>query len=289
MCALYAFMRRTDDLSDGDAPADQRGRELAAWRSALDDAFAGASNHALLPAVVDTVRRFHIPREYLYDVIAGVERDLAPPEYASFDELRDYCYLVASAVGLACIHIWGFEGKEPRDPAIECGLAFQMTNILRDLDEDAGRGRVYLPREDFKRFGYSPNDLRNRVVDDRFRQLMRFEVERTEQLYRRAALLLPHLKRDGRRVLRMMISTYRALLDEIKRRDGDLFSRPIRITRRRKLAAAAGSLCGRPLKTVVANGQHEHSLPVPPHLLADASLTERKSVARPSESDDRRL
>lgn len=252
MCALYAFMRHTDDLSDRDAPNEQRRRELAAWRVALDAAFASETNHPLLPAVVDTVRRFGIPREYLDDVITGVESDLTPSDYGTFDDLREYCYLVASSVGLACIHIWGFEGDEPRGPAIECGVAFQMTNILRDLEEDTRRGRVYLPRDDLKRFGYSQHDLSNRVVDDRFRKLMRFEVERTEQLYREAALLIPHLKRDGRRILRMMIATYYALLQEIKRRDGDLFSRPVRISRQRKLSAAAAALLGRPRPSEVS-------------------------------------
>lgn len=242
MYALYAFMRHTDDLIDRDAPQDQRRDELAAWRVALDNAFADESEHLLLPAVVDTVRRFDIPREYLYEVIAGVEQDLTPSVFRCFDDLRKYCYRVASSVGLACIHIWGFKGEEPRDPAIECGVAFQMTNILRDLDEDLRRGRIYLPLEDLDRMGYSPEDLRNRVVDDRFRALVRFEVERTEQLYRDAALLFPHLKRDGRRILRMMVATYRALLEEIKRRDGDLFSCPVQVSPRQKLAALLRAL-----------------------------------------------
>lgn len=245
MCALYAFMRHTDDLSDCDAPQDERRKELAAWRAALDEALTHETDHRLLLAVVDTVQRFGIPHEYLFDVIAGVERDLAPSDFRCFDDLRQYCYLVASSVGLACIHIWGFVGDEPRGPAIECGVAFQMTNILRDLDEDARRGRVYLPREDFERAGYSPEDLRNRVVDDRFRVLLRIEVERTERFYCEAAELLPHLRRDGRRILRMMIATYRALLDEIKRRDGDLFSRPVQLTRRQKMSALAAALVGR--------------------------------------------
>jgi len=239
MCALYAFLRHTDDL--GDSPESQvvRRAALAAWRTSLDRALAGAFDDPLLPALADTVERFAIPREYLHAVIDGVESDLENGRYETFADLGEYCYRVASAVGLACIHIWGFRDQAALEPARHCGLAFQLTNILRDLREDAAHDRVYLPQEDFRRFDYSLAELNAGICNDHFRALMRFEIDRAEGFYREAQQLDRWLEPEGRRVFGTMLATYRALLDEIKSLDGDVLSSRVALSGWRKIRIAA--------------------------------------------------
>ena len=156
MCALYAFLRHTDDLADEPGTAEQKTAALEQWRGALDAALEGqALAWPGLPAVADTVSRRSIPHEYLHAVIDGVSMDMQPRGFADFGELADYCYHVASVVGLCCIHIWGYrsDGGRAERLAEGCGIALQLTNILRDIREDARNGRIYLPREEMDRFG----------------------------------------------------------------------------------------------------------------------------------------
>jgi phytoene synthase len=245
MCALYAFMRIADDLSDEPGPVDVKRQQLRRWREGFARALAGSYEHVSHPALHDTVARYHIPTEYLEAVLDGVEMDLEPVAYPTFAALRQYCYRVASAVGLACIHVWGFHGEQARAYAEDAGLAFQLTNILRDLGEDAARGRVYLPREDLDRFGYDAERLRRGQRDEAFRALMRFEVARARRYYEAAWPLVPLLSPAGRAVFLMMARTYRALLEEIERRDYDVFSTRVRLSRWKKLWVAAGALPAR--------------------------------------------
>ncbi|MBI3866164.1 MAG: phytoene/squalene synthase family protein [Planctomycetia bacterium] len=240
MCALYAFMRITDDLGDSDEPPETRAAQLARWREGLLAACEGGPcDHPALPALAEIVKRHSIPVRYLLDVIAGVEMDLVPAAYATFDELARYCYHVAGAVGLACIHLWGFHDPRALDSAVDCGAAFQLTNILRDLGEDASRGRVYLPREDLDRFGIGPAELAaagaGLARDDRFQQLMRFEVARAREYYARARALFEYLDLPGKPILETMLRIYGGLLDEIERRKYDVFSRRVALSRGRKL------------------------------------------------------
>jgi len=237
MCALYAFLRRTDDLGDSSASAAERRAALEAWRAALARSTNGQYDDPLLPALSDTIEAFDVPIEHLESVIDGVEMDLEPRRYDTFEQLEQYCHRVASAVGLACLRIWGCTGGA-EEPARRCGVAFQMTNILRDLKEDAARHRIYLPREDFDRFGYTADDLRAGVRDERFRQLMRFEIDRTEKLYAEGARLEASLSPDGQRIFGSMVAVYRALLDEIKRRDGDVLTTRVRLSSWRKMRIA---------------------------------------------------
>jgi phytoene synthase len=214
---------------------------LSAWRIAFDNAlhdeFADCQKipAAILPAVVDTVQRFHIPSEHLTAVINGVAMDLEPRYYETFDELQPYCERVASAVGLACIHIWGFRGPEAFEPARQTGIALQLTNILRDIHEDAQHGRVYLPLADLRQHHYSVEDLRVGIVDDRFRQLMADEIARAEQFYADGAALLDWLEPDGRRIFGLMTESYHVLLRAIAARPVDVFCRRIRPSRIEKL------------------------------------------------------
>lgn len=237
MCALYAFMRVTDDLGDDPSRSTGARREaLRAWRRSLQDALNDVEfAHPVLPAMVDVQRRHEIPVDHLEAVITGVEMDLDPQGFETFEDLEFYCDHVAGAVGLCCIHIWGFCDPAAGERALDCGRAFQLTNILRDLGEDASMGRVYLPREDLLRFGYTADDLRRGRRDARFRDLMMFEIIRAREYYRRSLALHHQLDRPGRPILSAMLQIYGRLLDEIERRDYDVFSQRIHLPLPRKL------------------------------------------------------
>jgi len=251
MCALYAFMRVADDLADS-PPAGGSGRDLLlAYRGDFDRALAGDHRHPLFPALYDTVASYRIPREYLDAVLDGVAMDLDPVVYATFDELYRYCYRVASAVGLACIHIWGFKDEQAKVLAEKAGIAFQLTNILRDLGEDAARGRIYLPQEDLERYGYDAAALGRGERSDRFRALMAFEVKRARQYYDAALPLTPLLERHGRAVFLVMLRTYRGLLDAIEARNYDVFTSRVRLGAWRKLGLVLGAL---PVRMGLADG-----------------------------------
>jgi 15-cis-phytoene synthase len=252
MCALYAFMRIADDLSDEPAPVDEKRRQLIQWRRGLHAALGGTHIHPVHAALADTVQHYGIPVEYLEAVLDGVEMDLEPTAYPTFADLRGYCYRVASAVGLACIHIWGFSDEAAKHYAESAGIAFQLTNILRDLKEDAARGRVYLPAEDLARFGYDAQQLAQGTRGESFAALMRFEVERARSFYAAAWPLAPLLPPPGRAVFLMMARTYRSLLDEIERCDYDVFSRRVRVSGWRKLWLGLGVL---PVRFGLANGK----------------------------------
>ncbi|MBD3672394.1 MAG: phytoene/squalene synthase family protein [Planctomycetaceae bacterium] len=246
MCVLYAFMRITDDIGDDESlELEQRRQNLTAWRNSLAETLAGeSSEHLVLPALSDLVERRQIPPQYLYDVIEGVAQDLEPHRFATWDNLEQYCYHVAGAVGLCCIHVWGFEGEDVREPAIACGTAFQLTNILRDIGEDADRGRVYLPQEDLQQFEYTEDDIQNRVIDDRFRDLMRFEVARARDYYERAEGLFASLSQEGQPILRAMIRIYGGLLDRIEARGYDVYSSRVSLSKARKWSIVARSFVG---------------------------------------------
>ena len=236
MCALYAFLRVADDVSDGPGSPTGKQTALAAWRTAFTEAMAGTYSHPLHAALHHTVCAYAIPATYLHLVLDGVELDLVQDSYATFAELYGYCYRVASAVGLACIHIWGCTDERAVAYAESAGIALQLTNILRDLREDAARGRVYLPHEDLLRFGYPVAQLRRSEQDDHFRALMRFEVERCRHYYEAARPLSALLPPPGRAVFQVMLRTYRGLLDAIEQRAYDVFSSRIRLSSWRKLS-----------------------------------------------------
>jgi phytoene synthase len=189
--------------------------------------------------LADVCRRFCIPAEHFLAVIEGVEMDLEGRCYRTFDELTEYCDRVASAVGLVCIHVWGFRGEGALGPTRRCGLAFQLTNILRDLKEDAARGRIYLPLEDLNRCGYSPDDLARGVADERFERLMAIQIDRARGLYREGAELFDWLEPPGRRIFGMMVATYYRLLETIARQPRRVLEGRVRLSPLERLRIAA--------------------------------------------------
>jgi phytoene synthase len=240
MCAIYAFMRYCDDISD-DGGEDRVAR-LDDWRAALKRAFEGDyGDSRILPAFHDTAKRHQIPIRYFQDVIDGAEMDLTPRRFKTFAETHDYCYHVASVVGLVCIHVFGFTDPAATPLAVDNGLAFQLTNILRDLREDAQMGRVYLPQEDLRRFGYSEGDLRDGVDNDAFRALMRFQVERAREYYDRAAPLVEMIDADSRPCLRAMRAIYGGILDGIVAQNYNVYRRRARVPGWKKLSIAVGA------------------------------------------------
>ena len=233
MEALYAFLRVSDDLADEPGPTDEKLMRTQQWRAALDAALDGRPSHPSHPAIVDTVRRCGIPLRYLHDVLDGVESDLRPVAIQTFDELHAYCYRVAGAVGLACIHVWGFVGDRAAEFAESAGIAFQITNILRDLGEDRANGRIYLPSDDCVRFGSAPESWRE--DDPAFREMMAFQVARAQGIYDEAFALLPKEDRRAQRPGLMMAAIYRAVLGEIERDKFNVLTQRISLTPLRKL------------------------------------------------------
>jgi len=245
MSALYAFLRVSDDMTDGCGSAADKQANLANWRVQFTRALAGDYSHPLHPAFHDTIQRHAIPRDYMDAVLDGVEMDLFVSSYATFAELFRYCYRVASAVGLACIHIWGFEDEEAKTFAESAGIALQLTNILRDLGEDAARGRIYLPLEDLERFHYQPEQLARGERNGSFNELMAFQVERTRGYYQAAQPLSRLLRPAGRAVFKVILGTYEELLNAIEACAYDVFSQRIRVSRWRKMSLVAQAIPAR--------------------------------------------
>jgi squalene synthase HpnC len=254
LIALYAFMRLIDDVADegGDLPAKQRG--LANWRAALDAAVTGsdraasampAGAAAVLPALVDTMQRYNMPARYLHDLVSGAEMDLTVQTYSTFDRLREYCYRVAGTVGLTCTHVFGFTDPRALDLAEKLGLAFQLTNIIRDVHDDYALGRVYLPEEDLERYGVSPKDFGSNEATLGVRELLRFEADRAWQCYDEGAALLGLIDPQSRATLWLLTHTYSALLARIESLDFAVFGERVRLSRAEKMLFIAQARFGR--------------------------------------------
>lgn len=236
MCAMYAFMRFCDDLSDEPGATEAA---MQQWRAALEHALDGhLEEHPLWPAFHDAVERYRIPHEYFFQMIEGVQSDLTPREIHTFEDLYQYCYRVASVVGLTTIHIFGFSDPRALDLAEQCGIAFQLTNILRDVREDADLGRVYLPSEDLQRFDVRREELLGSERSDRFLRLMEFEADRARSFYDQSRPLIGMVERRSRSSLWVLITIYSRLLDKIRTSNFDVLQRRISLSTWEKVRIA---------------------------------------------------
>jgi 15-cis-phytoene synthase len=232
--SVYAFCRFVDDIADDDGIKNAAAM-LARWREELDKVFAGMPSRAISRALSENVRRFNIPRHYFDEVIDGVEMDLSQRRYHTFGSLCLYCRRVASAVGLICIEIFGYRNQSAQIYAERLGIAFQLTNIIRDVGEDAARGRIYLPLEDLARFHVSEAEILNSVYSPRFRQLIEFEAQRARDYYREAEEALADEDRGSMLAAEGMRLIYASLLERIARADYRVFDQRMRLSTPRKL------------------------------------------------------
>ena len=232
--SVYAFCRFVDDIADDDGIKNAAAL-LARWREELDKVFAGMPSRAISRALSENVGRFNIPRHYFDEVIDGVEMDLSQSRYRTFGSLYLYCRRVASAVGLICIEIFGYRNQSAKIYAERLGIAFQLTNIIRDVGEDAARGRIYLPLEDLARFNVSEAEILNSIYSPRFRQLLEFEAQRARGYYREAEEALADEDRGSMLPAEGMRLIYASLLERIARAEYRVFDRRMRLSTPRKL------------------------------------------------------
>jgi phytoene synthase len=235
---VYAFCRFTDDIVDEGPDEPRKFLLLRKWRMELGHALRGTSSYPILNQVSATAKRFNIPFDHFFELIRGVEMDLTKHRYRTFDELREYCYLVASSVGLMCRQIFGYRNESTRDYAINLGIALQLTNILRDVKDDARRGRIYIPLEDMERFGYTEDDLLNCRYTPSFVSLMRFECNRARQYFDMARDALRDEDKYFFFAARIMWSIYAHVLCRIERSNYNVFERRVSISRFLKLLIA---------------------------------------------------
>lgn len=253
MYAIYAFMRACDDLADGlptsDHSRDGALRRIEQFREAMQHAIADPDNAdatrlelpngELWPAFRYVVRHYQIDPQHFHDMLAGQRQDLTRSRYDTFDELFEYCQKVASTVGLVCLSVWGHDGEtQCKTLATYRGIAFQLTNILRDVREDAQRGRVYLPRNELERFGYTADELKQGVTNHAFKRLMMYQIERAQNYYDMSAPLEQHLAPDSRATSWAMTGIYRGLLDRITRDPGRVLTERIHLSSMQKMSIA---------------------------------------------------
>lgn len=221
--ALYAFCRTVDDIVD-ESTDDERETRLEYWRRMIDT--GSFADHDLTAAAWgDTLTRYHIPRHYAHQLIDGVHRDLFQSRYQTFEELATYCYGVASTVGLMSMYIVGFKNNTAVPYAIKLGVALQMTNILRDVGEDFRNGRLYLPREELAFYGIREQDIAEGRITDQWRQFMKFQIERTRQLYEESWAGVKLLEREGQLAIGAASVFYQGILEDIEKHDYDVFTR----------------------------------------------------------------
>lgn len=233
--AFYAFCREVDDVVDECSDPQLAATKLAWWREELDRLYAGQPQHPVTHALKTVLMEFNLPQEQLLEIIDGMEMDLQQTRYPDFKALSLYCYRVASVVGLLAAEIFGYTDRQTQKYAHDLGMAFQLTNIIRDVGEDARRGRVYLPIDELKRFDVPLSDILDSRYTENFRHLMEFQIERAEQYYVQAMAQLPSVDRKSQRPGLVMAAIYRTVLEEIKRDNCRVLTHRTSLTPLRKL------------------------------------------------------
>ena len=235
----YTFCRHCDDSVDAVRAVDDKLAMLTDLRQKLDECYQGNPSDLVFLGLGDVARNYEIPQEYFQEVLSGVESDLVKDRYQNFDELRQYCYQVASVVGLICIHIFGFNHPGAKEFAIDLGLAMQLTNIARDVKEDLDFGRIYLPQDEMARFGYSEEDLAAGIVNQEFVNLMRFQCQRARTFFDSGFRLLPHLSRRSRACPAVLGRLYSRVLDRIEDVDYDVLHHRVSLSASEKVRVMA--------------------------------------------------
>ena len=233
--AVYAFCRSVDDVADGKASAREKQLLLDDWKRELERCYKGNAQHPITAKLAHSLQRFPIPKEHFAELIAGVEMDLTHTRYATFGELYEYCYRVAGVVGLMCIEIFGYRNPKAREYAIALGVALQLTNIMRDLQGDAERDRIYLPQEDLARFGYREEELFQHAYTPAFIELMSFAGNRARQYFQQARHLLTEEDRRSLIAAEIMGAIYYRLLATIEGQRYRVFDRTITLPTSQKL------------------------------------------------------
>ena len=235
----YAFCRHCDDSVDRDASTQEKLSTLGVLQQKLDDAYTGRADEAVFIALADAAERYDIPQEYFSEVISGVESDLVKNRYEDFEQLRRYCYQVASVVGLICLQIFGYKDAAAKVHAADLGLAMQLTNIARDVREDLEFDRIYLPQDEMARFGYSEAELQAGVVNEPFTQLMRFQTQRAKHYFRSGFQLLPYLSPRSRACPAVLGQFYQKVLQRIEDADYDVLHHRVALSTGQKMRVTA--------------------------------------------------
>ena len=235
---VYTFCRLLDDIVDEDQTGRNPYNELEYWRGEVEAIYQGSPSTEFGEELLVSVEEFGLPKQSFLDLIDGMEMDLKWHSYQTFTDLREYCYRAASAVGLICIEIFGYESVRTREYAVNLGLALQLTNILRDLKEDTARGRIYIPIEDLERFGYSERELRDNLYNAPFIEMMKFEHSRARTYFAKAAGSLPEMDRPSMFAAEIMSTIYKELLDQMPGVQFNVFRNRIAVSKSRRLQIA---------------------------------------------------
>ena len=242
--AAYAFCRHCDDAVDEETSTDAKLTALAGLHSNLEASYSGNASSLVFLALGDVAKQYDIPRDYFQEVILGVESDLVKDRFENFDELREYCYRVASVVGLICLQIFGYNDDDAKEYAVDLGLAMQLTNIIRDVREDLEMDRVYLPQDEMAQFGYSEEDLRNGVRNQAFTELMQYQSQRAREYFDRGFKLLPYLSRRSRACPAVLGALYSRVLDRIEASNYDVLESRVSLGKAEKIRITARTWLG---------------------------------------------
>ncbi len=242
--AAYAFCRHCDDSVDEETSTDAKLKALTDLQANLDSTYSGGASSPVYIALADVARNYDIPQDYFQEVILGVESDLVKDRFQNFEELKEYCYRVASVVGLICLQIFGYEDDDAKEYAVDLGLAMQLTNIIRDVREDFDMGRVYIPQDEMARFGYSEEDLRKGVRNQAFHDLMEFQAKRAREYFDRGFKLLPYLSRRSRACPAVMGALYSKVLNRIEASGYDILDSRVSLSKAEKIGITAKTWLG---------------------------------------------